>query len=183
MKEIQAAQKIAQELDPHLLVVIRATRAAAFYFARDYDKAIEECNDALELDSSYFLLHYLLGRCHARKGLHGKAIAALKQNYHLGHIPLLDTGLALAHAVSGNKDETAAAIAQLQKVAQFRYVPATYMGILYAGLNDGAKAFEWLEKAYEERADGLTLLNVDPMVDGLREDQRFKDLVRRIGFR
>jgi TolB-like protein/Flp pilus assembly protein TadD len=182
LKEIQDAQKIAQEVDPHLLVVIRSTRAAAFYFAREYDKAIAECTDALELDSGYFLLHYLLGRCHARKGLHAAAIAALKTNYTVGHIPLVDTGLALAHAVNGGKDATTSAIAQLQTLAKFRYVPATYMGILYAGLNDHAKAFEWLERAYEERADGLTLLNVDPMVDGLRSDQRFGGLLARIGF-
>jgi Flp pilus assembly protein TadD len=94
----------------------------------------------------------------------------------------MDTGLALAHAVNGSKEEAATAIAQLQKLAQLRYVPATYMGMLHAGLNDRDKAFEWLEKAYQERADGLILLNVDPMVDGLREDARFKKLLVRIGF-
>jgi len=93
----------------------------------------------------------------------------------------MDTGLALAYAVSGRKEEAETALAQLEKLAQTRYVPATYMGILYAGLNDRAQAFAWLEKAFEERADGLTLLNVDPLVDGLRDDPRFKSLVKRIG--
>ncbi len=184
LKEIQAAQKIAQVVDPHLLVVIRATRAAAFYFAREYDRAIAECTDAMELDSNYFLLHYLLGRCHARKGLHREALTAMAgKDHQWGRIPLMDTGLALAYAVSGSKEEASKVITQLQTLAKLRYVPATYMGILYAGLNDRAQAFEWLEKACEERADGLTLLNVDPMVDGLREDARFKNLVNRIGFR
>lgn len=182
LKEIGAAEKIAQELDPHLLVVIRATRAAAFYFAREYDKAIAECNEAMELDSSYFLLHYLLGRCHARKGSQQLAIAALAKNHTWGEIPLMDTGLALAYAVSGDKSQTAAVLSRLPELAKSRYVPATYVGILYAGLNDRDHAFEWLEKAYEERADGLTLLNVDPMVDVLRDDKRFKELLRRIGF-
>jgi len=188
LKEIQAAQKIAQEIDPYLLVVIRATRAAAFYFAREYDKAIAECRDALELDANYFLLHYLLGRCYARKGSYGNAIQALMTNrpahkptHNWGHIPLMDTGLALAYAVTGRKAEAAAAIEKLQQLSEVRYIPATYMGILYAGLKDHDRAFEWLEKAYEERADGLTLLNVDPMVDDLRGDNRFKTLVQRIG--
>jgi hypothetical protein len=63
-----------------------------------------------------------------------------------------------------------------------RYVPATYIGILHAGLKETESAFEWLERAYVERADGLTLLNVEPMVDGLRPDPRFQSLISRIGF-
>ena len=195
LKEVHAAEKIAQEVDPYLLVVIRATRAAAFYFAREYDKAITECNDALDLDASYFLLHYLLGRCYARQGKVAQAIQTLMERrasppvsarsagpvHKWGEIPLMDTGLAHAYAVSGRKEEAETALAQLEKLAQTRYVPATYMGILYAGLNDRAQAFAWLEKAFEERADGLTLLNVDPLVDGLRDDPRFKSLVKRIG--
>ncbi|SRR5712692_98677 len=182
LKEIQAAQRIAQEVDPHLLVVIRATRAAAFYFAREYLKAIAECHDAMELDASYFLLHYLLGRCYARKGCHAKAVSALGGKKHAwGQIPLMDMGLGLAHAVTGRKAEAAAALEQLHQLAKSRYVPATYIGILHAGLNDRAQAFEWLENAYQERADGLTLLNVEPMVDDLRSDARFQDLVHRIG--
>ncbi|HEY1264698.1 MAG TPA: tetratricopeptide repeat protein [Terriglobales bacterium] len=183
LKEVQAAEKIAQEVDPFLLVVIRATRAAAFYFAREYDHAITECRDAMELDSSYFLLHYLLGRCYARKGDHRKAIAALMDKASTAGppVPLMATGLALAHAVTGATDEAAAAITQLEQLSRSRYIPSTYIGILYAGLNDHDRAFQWLEKAYEERADGLTLLNVDPMVDGLRADRRFQDLLRRIG--
>jgi hypothetical protein len=53
--------------------------------------------------------------------------------------------------------------------------------MLYAGLKDKDQALLWLEKAYEERADGLTWLNVDPMLDDLRPEPRFQDLIRRIG--
>jgi TolB-like protein len=80
LAEIQRAQQTARETDPHLLVVIRATRAAAFYFAREYDHCIQECQEAMELDSTYFLLHYLLARAHARKGALAKAGAILKKS-------------------------------------------------------------------------------------------------------
>ncbi len=83
--------------------------------------------------------------------------------------------------MTGRKAEAAAALEQLHKLAKSRYVPATYIGILRAGLKDRAQAFEWLENAYEERADGLTLLNVEPMADDLRSDTRFQNLVHRIG--
>jgi len=78
-REIDHAQRTAQETDPHMLVVIRATRAAAFYFAREYDHCIRECFAAMELNPNYFLLHYLLARAHARKGAHQKAGLVLKK--------------------------------------------------------------------------------------------------------
>jgi hypothetical protein len=39
----------------------------------------------------------------------------------------------------------------------------------------------WLEKAFAERADGLTWLAVEPMLDDMRDDPRFQELVRKIG--
>jgi hypothetical protein len=62
-----------------------------------------------------------------------------------------------------------------------RYIPPTYFGMLYAGLGDRERALVWLDKAFRERADGLTWLNVDPMLDDMRSDERFQELVERIG--
>jgi hypothetical protein len=50
-----------------------------------------------------------------------------------------------------------------------------------ARLGDKQKALEWLDRNYEERRALGTLLNVDPAFDSLRSDQRFGDLVRRMG--
>jgi len=181
--EIDHAQRTAQETDPHLLVVIRATRAAAFYFAREYDNCIRECFEAMELDPDYFLLHYLLARAHARKGAHKKAGSVLKKiAAHQENISLMSMATGLLYAVMGRRARSRAVVKQLHSEAAKRYVPATYIGILHAGLGDTESAFDWLERAYEERADGLTLLNVEPMVDGLREDPRFRSLIKRIGF-
>jgi hypothetical protein len=44
---------------------------------------------------------------------------------------------------------------------------------VYAGLGDRDKAFEWLEKAYQERSPGLTWLKVEPMLDSIRSDCRY----------
>jgi len=70
----------------------------------------------------------------------------------------------------------------LQRLAKKRYVPATYLGILHAAAGDLQGAYGWLEKAFEERADGLIWLGVDPVVDPLRAHPRFAALLHRIGF-
>ena len=49
------------------------------------------------------------------------------------------------------------------------------------GLGDRDKAFEWLEKAFQERSPGLTWLKVEPMLDSIRSDPRYADLQRRMG--
>ncbi len=182
LQRIDRAQEISQEIDPHLLVAIRATRAAAFYFARDFERAIAECRDALKLDAGYFLLHYLLSRALARTGMHAAAVATFTRAKRAwDDVPLMAAGAGLAHAIAGRKAEATRILRRLKRQRKHRNIPATYLGILCAGLKDYKGAFEWLEKAFEERADGLTLLNAEPMLDGFRKDLRFQALVRRVG--
>jgi len=60
--------------------------------------------------------------------------------------------------------------------------PSPYaIAALYAALGEKERAFEWLEKVYEQRSYHVVFLNADPALDGLREDPRFTDLLRRIG--
>jgi hypothetical protein len=53
--------------------------------------------------------------------------------------------------------------------------------MIHVGLTDDDRAFELLEKAFSERSDMLVYLNVDPRFDRIREDARFKTLVRKVG--
>jgi tetratricopeptide (TPR) repeat protein len=173
---------IVQETDPHRLVTVHTTRAAAYHFGREYQRAVEECEKAEQLDPEYFMLHFIAGRAHMRLNNYGKAIAHLKAaRTGTGEFPLMDAALGLAYAVSGKKGLTAKLAEQFKAAAKKRYIPPTYFGMLFAGLGDKDKALEWLERAFEERADGLTWLNVEPMLDELRPDPRFQDLIRRIG--
>lgn len=182
LAEIEQTRSIVQETDPHRLVAVRATEAAAHYFAREFEQAARECEEALELNPNYFMLHFILGRAYARLGRKAQAIAELKpQRTSTGEIPLMDAALGLAYSMNGEIEQTRAVLAALQAVAEKRYVPATYFGMLYAGLGDKQQALEWLERAYEDRADGLTWLGVDPMLDWLRPEAKFQELVRRMG--
>jgi tetratricopeptide (TPR) repeat protein len=171
-----------QETDPHRLVAVHATRAAVYYFGRDFERAAQECEKALQLDPRHFMLHYILGRAYARLGKNSQAVRHFDGIASLaGEFPLINAARGLAYAIEGKKEITQKLIDGFQAAGQKRYIPATYFGILYAGMGDRTKAMTWLEKAYEERADGLTWLGVDPMLDSLRADPQFNDLVRRIG--
>jgi TolB-like protein len=182
VREIQETLTIVQESDPRRMVAVHATRAGAYYLARQYEEAIEEAQKGLELNPNHFMLHYVIGRAYALMEMNAKAIAQLKpKGIPAGEIPLLDAALGLAYAVDGQREQTSKKLEALKALAKKRYVPAIYFGMLYGGLGDVKQALAWLEKAYEERADGLLWLNVDPMLDGLRSLPQLKSLVSRIG--
>jgi len=181
-QEIEHTMAIVQETDPRRLVAVHAARAFAFYFGREFERAEEECEKALHMDPNYFLVHYILGRTYMRLGHPAKAIAQLKSARSLaGEMPLADAALGLAYAVSGQTEQALKMAKTFATAARQHYIPPTYFGMIHAGLGDKDQAFAWLEKAFAERAEGLTWLNVEPMVDPLRDDPRFHDLIRRIG--
>jgi TolB-like protein len=179
--EIEQTMSIVQETDPRRLVTVHTTRAAAYYFGREYQRAVEECEKAEQLDPGYFMLHFIAGRAHMRLNNYARAIKHLKTAIGAGEMPLMEAALGLAYAVSGKKGLTQKLAEQFKEAAKKRYIPPTYFGMLFAGLGDRDKALEWLEKAYQERADGLTWLAVEPMMDDIRNDPRFQELVRKIG--
>ncbi len=94
-------------------------------------------------------------------------------------MPLAELGH--AYALSGKKSEAEKALKELKDLSKRTYVAAYYIAIVYAGLGEKKEALAWLDKAYADRVCFLIFLNVDPELDSLRSDQRFQDLVRRVG--
>jgi tetratricopeptide (TPR) repeat protein len=86
--------------------------------------------------------------------------------------------LGYAYALEGRKDEAQRVLDQLNERSKQKYVSAVSRAIIYAGLGEKDKAFEWLEKAYEERSIGA--VKVNPIYDPLHSDPRFADLLRRM---
>jgi hypothetical protein len=70
---------------------------------------------------------------------------------------------------------------QLEVLSKQRYVSAYSFALVYLGLADREEALRWLEKAYQDRAgDALRFIRVEPLLDPLRRDPRFEDLVAKI---
>lgn len=173
--------KRAQELDP-LSLIINADVAWVFYFARQYDRVIEHCQKTLEIDPDFVPAHFSLGLAYEQKAMYKEAIEELQKAVILserspGHLGELGR----IYAVSGNRGEAMKILAELKELSKRRHVKPQSIAVVYIGLGEKDHAFEWLEKAYEERDGWVTSLNVDPRVDSLRADPRFADLLRRVG--
>jgi TolB-like protein/DNA-binding winged helix-turn-helix (wHTH) protein/Flp pilus assembly protein TadD len=104
----------ARDLDP-LSISINFSLGWRLYMARQYDRAIEQLRNTLEMDPSYELPHLVVGQAYEQKGEFGPAIAELRKALDLSHgTPLMVSALAHAYARSGNKTEAEKLLAQLQ---------------------------------------------------------------------
>ena len=86
-----------------------------------------------------------------------------------------------AYAHAGRRADALRLLAELKKRKQAGYVPAGAFVMAYLGLDEKDEAFVWLEQAYKEQSNILQWLKVHPYFDPLRDDPRFKDLLRRVG--
>ena len=175
-----AQLKLAQELDP-LSLIINADLGEVYTYARQYDNAIEQLRKTIEMDQGFYYAHWRLGLVYEMKGSNQEAIAEYRKARQLDDDPFVLALLGHAYAVSGERAEALKTVEQLKEISQQRYVSAYSFSVLYGGLGEKDQAFQWLEKAYQDRADDLRQLKVDPLLDNLRSDPRFTDLVRRVG--
>jgi DNA-binding winged helix-turn-helix (wHTH) protein/tetratricopeptide (TPR) repeat protein len=153
----------------------------AYYFASDYDRAVEQFRRSLALDARSYWPHMLLGWTCAQEGKSDEAVAATRQALRLNDNPQVLASLGYAYARAGRRDEANQVLADLRQQAVHKYVSPYDVATVYAGLGETEQTLAWLEKAYEDRSGWLAWwLKVDPKFDGLREDARFRDLARRI---
>lgn len=171
----------AVRLDP-LSSTFNAFLAVIYLYARRYDQAIEQCQKALELDPNSASAWGFLGWAQSCKSRHEDAIASLRQACHIwpGASPI--AWLGEAYAAAGYRDEASKVLRQLEELSKQRYVTPYGRARIYAALGDSDETFKWLETAYQQRANWMVLLKVDPRFDDFRSDPRFQGLIRRMNF-
>ncbi len=188
--EAVAESKRALELDP-LSVVNSVMLTQSLYFARRYDEAIEQCQKTLELAPDVPAgptapqVYRQMGQSYEQKKLYDQAVEAwLKTVEFTIHGQEAEKAFREAYAETGWKGFW-------RKLLDFKIERAkkTNVNLLsfaeaYTRIGEKDQAFDWLEKAYQQRRSGARLirfLSSDPTWDVLRSDPRYTDLVRRMG--
>jgi serine/threonine protein kinase/tetratricopeptide (TPR) repeat protein len=180
LDEARLEAKRALELDP-LSLIINVCWADTFFVGKDYDQAVRESLRTLEIGPDFGEARWLLGLCYAEKGMYEEAIAEFQKVRTLSGNPYYGLGfLGNAYALAGKKDRALEVISNLQELSKQGYSVYYDIAFVYHGLNDKARVFEYLEKAYEEREDGMSFLKIYPAWEGLRSDPRFKSLLKRM---
>lgn len=165
----------AQTLDP-LSSSADAHVGLALYRARRFDEAATELKKALEFTPKALDAHIFLGFVYVQQGKNEAAITEFQTVVELSERnPSMLALLGYAYASAGKRDEAKAILNRFKQP-----VSRIETAMIYIALGENDRAFEWLEKAYSERAWQLGFLKVEPIFDPLRKDPRFADLMRRV---
>jgi TolB-like protein/DNA-binding winged helix-turn-helix (wHTH) protein/Tfp pilus assembly protein PilF len=172
----------ARALDP-LSISINFSLGWRLYMARQYNRAIEQLHNTLEMDPSYELPHLVVGQAYEQEGEYALAIPELRKAVDLSHAaPLMVSALAHAYARAGNKAEAEKLLAELALQSKTQYVSPYYFAIVYVGLGENEKAMDWLDKAFVDRSNGLVFMKVEPELDNLHSNPRFIALQQKLKF-
>jgi tetratricopeptide (TPR) repeat protein len=182
-QEAAAEARRAQQLDPASPYINTWAGAAYFYAGRERD-ATAALQRALELEPSFPDASLVLARNHVAKGRYPDAQAELEKALVLSPTdPAMVAALAHVHGRAGNRGKALELIEQLKGMEAGPRGAFPTFGFIwaYAGLGDKDEAFAWLERAYAERRGRLSSILVEPLLEPLRADPRFADLVHRVG--
>jgi serine/threonine-protein kinase len=171
----------AQQLDP-LSLAIAANAGWCRYLARQYDQAIDESRKALELDPNFAIAYGYMGQAYVEKGLKEEAVAAFRKARELSGDLNYDAELASAYAVFGHRAEAQRLLTQLKASSAHEFVADYSLALVYASLGDRDRAMTRLQRSYENHESRLMNLRAHPRFEALHSDQRFTQLVHRMGF-
>ncbi len=181
MNKAIAERETARRLDP-VSPLLTTALGEAYFQNRQFDLAIRMDQKSLELDPSYPVTMINLARGYEQAGMHPQAREIYQKL--LGFAPDDPGLLALAgheYAVSGDAPAARKIEAQLESMRSQRYVAALYIALVWTGLGDRDRAFQWLDQAYDEDCEYLVYLSTEPMADPLRSDPRFPQLLQKLG--
>jgi TolB-like protein/Flp pilus assembly protein TadD len=178
-EEAIAAHRHAEFLDPFSVVAIQEV-GWALYYGRRFDEAIDQFQKAVELEPRWDQLYFGLGQTLVQQQRHEEAVAALRTAARIGPGNAF-TEAALVYAL-GRAGRRSEAEHELEKLTEkYAYVPYWFYSIVSIGLSDLQRALDALDNAFHDHEPCLVSLKVDPVFDPLRQDDRFSDMVRRVG--
>jgi DNA-binding winged helix-turn-helix (wHTH) protein/TolB-like protein/tetratricopeptide (TPR) repeat protein len=180
--EAMKETEIAQQDDP-LSLIVSCNAGLVLLVAGRQEKAAEVLSKALEIDPNFPRAHFRLGNVYEQRDMPDKAIAEFEEAVRLsGDDSYYEGALGHAYGMAGNVKQARKILELLKQRSRSQYVPAYAIALIYAGLHEKDDAFQWLEKAYNDRSASMALMNVDPALDSLHSDARFEGLVRRVNF-
>lgn len=172
---------VAQSLDPVSAIIARDLAVIHFY-RRDFDAALDQCDQTIELNPHFSPAYWTLGLIQEQRRDLDESVAALQRAVHLSpNSSRMQAALARSLAMSGKKSLAMKTLRELEELAKQRYVSPFDFASIYFGLGQPDPGFTWLTKAGQDRAFELLSIKVDPRFDALRDDPRFNAVVKQVG--
>jgi DNA-binding winged helix-turn-helix (wHTH) protein/TolB-like protein/Flp pilus assembly protein TadD len=179
--EAVAELEKALTIDP-LSPEVNSFLAWDYYLMRDRERCLPAALKSIQMFPDFWLPHMAAGMCYYQRTQFPEAIREYQKAESMNPestFSIAGEGMSLAR--SGQKSEAYHAIDRLKAMTRDVYVSPAYVALIYQVLGAKENEFAWYAKAYDDRAEWLLWLNIDPMFDGQRNDPRFVALVKRVG--
>jgi TolB-like protein/DNA-binding winged helix-turn-helix (wHTH) protein/Tfp pilus assembly protein PilF len=176
-----AEAKRARDLDP-LSPLMNVLLGQALYHAHRFDESQQVLLKTLELDPNFSGAHIVLASTYAAKEMFRESVAELQKaaGVYSGDVMIL-APVGYDYAKSGRRSDAEKILKDLQAESQRKYVSGYFVSWVCIGLGKKDEAIQWLERAYQQKDYQLTWMGAEPLLDPLRSDTRFLDLLRRLG--
>lgn len=178
--EAMAMIKRAHELDP-LSSVISVNVSIMYQLQNNHEASIENSLKIIELDPNFSPAYEFMALSYLKLGRNGEAIAAMEKAAELANrASVVLGGLGYVYAAAGKRAEAIAIVKELEEKYTRKEAIGQHIAAVYVGLGERDKAFEWLEKDFQVRNGKLPEIRVSIRFEPLRDDPRFKDLLKRM---
>ena len=173
--------RMALELDP-LSPVLRMQQGSPALYSGDFAAAVARYSNATEIAPEFPMGRYALGLAYAGLSDWDQAVSAYRSA--LPDLGLAIVGGPLVYALSqaGAEEEAQQTLAELDALADSRYVPPSKLAVAYLGIGDRPRALAELRRAVEAHDDRLVYFRNDVHFRDLMTESGFRDIARQIGF-
>ncbi|MFC2085428.1 protein kinase [Bacteroidota bacterium] len=177
LDEAITEMKKAMGLDPFSLI-INSNLGWIYYFAREFDKAIEQGRKTLEINPNFWDVDFYSSLCYLARGMYPEA--AKKYGEMLSKIPSSNYKVYLPVQIYNNSGMEGFYkwLIEEMKTETHNFHNPYNLALIYSQLGENDKAFEMLDSLYEQKNYRIRFMNVEPLFDNIRSDPRFAELLK-----
>ncbi len=181
LDEALEEMQLANALDP-ISSIISRDLAVVYYYRREFDVALEQCDHTIELNPHFSPAYWTLGLVQEQLGDFDESTAAFKRAIQLSpQSPRMKGALGRTLALSGKPKEAQRILKELHDQSNERYISPFEFASIHFALGQQDLGFEWLKKAFKDRCFELVAIKVDPRFDSLKNNSTFMDLASHLG--
>ena len=162
--------------------VIKTALGSFFYYTGKYPQAVEQLQKTLASDPGFIPAHLYLARTYEQQGSMPEALREFQKALEVSGEGTEElASLGQYYAVAHREADARKIVDDLKQRAQQTYVQPMWIAAIYAGLGDKNQAFDWLQKAFDDRSVALVYLKINPAFNNLHGDPRCAEMIHRIG--
>jgi serine/threonine protein kinase len=172
--------QIALSLDP-LSILFRVHLGFLFYVKHEYERSIAQYRKVLEMNQQYYLAHAMMGPAYAMNGDFLKALDCYTQaRVADADSKFVDSLEAMTLALAGRRQEAKTLLDSVMLRAARDYISPVSIAYVCTAMGDKDAAFEHLDQAIADRDPNVLGLKSNPAFDSLRDDARYRALLRKM---